>query len=360
MTTIGVSSGRIAWTEGAPTPSAVIGKDGPPTLTYYWQQEGQRPWNTETVATGNYESSQIAWTGSSVVMTAIDISNSNLCYWWGPLGNASISNHMQTVATGQIYSDPAIAWAGDAVVITAETESGLPGLFYFWQPAGSDAPWIQVLVAEGNYIYPSIAFTGSYVVITAVGLAGNLYYWWGAVGDPTIFNNIQTVATGDFGAPSIAATGGNTIVIAATDADSNLKCWSGAASPAPFSPASFNLQTVANGNYASPAIAYVGNPGQAVVIAANDYNPDDVLTGTGNFGNLYYWFQDDPNAPWVQVPVAGASEATGVYGDASIAWSGSDIIISAVRIGAIPGLFYWWGSLGGQSISENIQLVPSV
>jgi hypothetical protein len=137
----------------------------------------------------------IAWTGTSVVITATD-SSGNLDYWWEASGTGTW--HEQQVAaasTTLTYQNPSIAWTGTSVVITATDSSG--NLDYWWQASGTGV-WNQQQVAAASttltYQNPSIAWTGTSEVITATDSSGNLDYWWQASG--TAPWNEQQVAVG--------------------------------------------------------------------------------------------------------------------------------------------------------------------
>ena len=78
------------------------------------------------VAGGIDDSPAIAWTGSSVVLTAVG-QNGDLYYWWQAAGSKTW--HQQTVSTMDFImpgfaSRPSIAWSGSSVLITATTSNG--------------------------------------------------------------------------------------------------------------------------------------------------------------------------------------------------------------------------------------------
>jgi hypothetical protein len=293
---------EIVWTGSSLIITALADPRNPQNLwpsgsLYYWWQEGGN-WNMVTVAipapAALYSWPSTAWTDSSVVITAsrsggdLTTSPAGLFYWWGPLGSANISNDIQTVATGN-YFFPSIAWTGSSVVIVAADDAGN---LNFWQQPKGGSGWSKQTVATpspGNqFAWPSITWTGSSVVITAVevpgtvvqnqAVGGNLYYWWG---DGTgAWPQAQTVATGNFANPSIAWTG-NSVIIAAVEASGastagNL-CyfWQQAGTTG------WNNQIVATGNYSGPSIAWTGI--SAVITAS---------TST----DIYYWWQGMP--PW--------------------------------------------------------------
>ena len=89
--------------------------------------------------------SSIAWTGSSVAITATD-SDGNLEYWWQAADTTAW--HKETVATRGAnggYGNPSIAWTGSSVVITALAD--LANLDYWWQAADTTA-WNMQQVAQ--------------------------------------------------------------------------------------------------------------------------------------------------------------------------------------------------------------------
>lgn len=70
---------------------------------------------------------------------------------------------------------------------------------------------------------PTIAWTGSSVVIAATNTQGNLDFWWQAAGTSP-WNPEQVDPTGlgsQFGHPSMVATAGS-VMITATDGSGNL------------------------------------------------------------------------------------------------------------------------------------------
>jgi hypothetical protein len=63
----------------------------------------------------------MAYTGTSVVMAAINGYTDSLDYWWEPAGSGDW--HEETVATG-FTGTPTIAWTGTSVVLSAIGENG--------------------------------------------------------------------------------------------------------------------------------------------------------------------------------------------------------------------------------------------
>ena len=254
----------IAWT-GSTVVIAASDKDG--SIWYWWQPAGATQWNKELVVKGGVGSTQaswvacerfgnpaLAWTGSSVVIAAPD-NAANLLYWWQQAGTTPWNEEMvaENLAGSAIKGPrkPAIAWTGSSVVIAANDSLG--NLWYWWQPAGApqwggaqcvsvyspsweSAPW-----SGGPPVgAPAIAWTGSSVVIAAVDVSGNLFYWWQPAGGSqwtkeTVANNILQDFT-----PAIAWTG-SSVVIAAVDTSDNLLYWW-----QPSGSTQWNKETVAN------------------------------------------------------------------------------------------------------------------
>lgn len=102
--------------------------DGNGNPDYWCRAEGATAWHEEVVAFGGFYQPSIAWTGSSVVITAAN-NNGNLCYWWQPAGTTPWNP--ETVAGGAIYSTRSIAWTGNSVIISAADSYGNVD---YWNP----------------------------------------------------------------------------------------------------------------------------------------------------------------------------------------------------------------------------------
>jgi hypothetical protein len=242
----------LAWTGSSVVIAAV---DNAGDLHYWWQQADKTSWNQETVATGlGLGSPAIAWTGSSVVIAAVD-RKGDLYYWWQQADKTGWNQ--ETVATGLAlggaFGQPAIAWAGVSVVIAAAASGAESNSLYFWWQQADTTRWHQETVVTneagfmGVYRAPAIAWTGSSVVIAAADQVGNLYYWW--QWDPF------GIGIEGFGPPLF---------------------------PQP----PWNKETVASvpGGFNQPAIAWTGS---SVIIAAVD-----------STGTLHYWWQQANTTPW--------------------------------------------------------------
>ena len=97
-----------------------------------------------------YIGASVAWTGSSVVIASRDGTNGDVHYWWQQAGSGTW-NHELVIPGGEVVyrpnQNPAIAWTGTSVVITAPDGDG--NLDYWWQSAGSGT-WHGAQVAAFN------------------------------------------------------------------------------------------------------------------------------------------------------------------------------------------------------------------
>ncbi len=101
--------------------------------------------------------------------------------------------HQEQVATGLQNGTaplpyPAIAWTDSSVVITATDSDG--NIYYWWQQAAS-SDWNKEHVFQGLFSgaetaplpqNSSVAWTGASVVVAGTDGAGSLYYWWQQAG----------------------------------------------------------------------------------------------------------------------------------------------------------------------------------
>ena len=336
-------SPSVAWTSGSLVITA-FGDDG--NLNYWWQPTDSGTWHLEQVASVSstgpvFAAPAIAWTGSSVVIAATD-SNNNLDYWWQPV--AGTTWHPGQVAAGspdsswalRLSPGRAVPWSSPPPTATATWTTGgsrptaAPGT-----PNGSHSPAPTPALSwwAGD---PAIAWTGRSVVITAVvgGTRVGLDYWWQQADSGTWHPERVAAGAPDSwpwawvtGRPAIAWTG-SSVVIAATDTNGNLNYW--------FQPASSGTwyrEQVAAGSAAKafnrPAIAWTGS--------------SVVITATNNDGNLYYWWQPAGGgaAAWHRELVASASKLVNyTQSSPAIAWTGSSVVIAAPD--NFDDLNYWW------------------
>jgi hypothetical protein len=345
-------------------------------LYYFWQPFGSPDWNRELVAEisgGNcdnginapwgYVSNAIAWTGDSVVIAALNASNGGIYFWvqgyggtqWdqqtvatGPPGCCSYHHVLNGVSTPQItgYSIPSIAWTGSSVVIAACDQSN--DLHYWFEEKGQRTWYHQLVATNGCYLQPSIAATDSAVVIAAVCPSGLCYYWQ-AFGSGSWGPQVVDTARMWGASPSIAWTG-DAVVIAADqliDGDDNNVTfyWQSAG-------ARWWRQQQVTGPGATGGGLELTSPGIAeaagsVIVAAAQHNLCD--------NGLNYWWAPTPPGPldsaqwtWTQQsppPGGGCSGGSDTSYSAnttpgSIAWTGeSAVITSTTNCGDLD---YWW------------------
>lgn len=199
----------------------IAGMNG--NLYYWWRTADEQTWVQQTVEFADvvnrvyYIEPSIAWTGSAVVIAATGGSGGtgatsppgDLFYWWQ--ANATTTWHKQTVATGGSWRTPSIAWTGSSVVIAATGQVGTEGfgIYYWWQADGA-ATWNHEVVEIGDFMTPSIVWTGSSVLIAAIDSAGTVHYW---CQDTNSWIH-QTVETGNFSNPSIVWSGHSALIAA--------------------------------------------------------------------------------------------------------------------------------------------------
>jgi hypothetical protein len=356
-------SSGIAWTGSSvvlvATPMGNSGGD----LSYFWQQTGTTAWHRELVAsTGGcpaswentvvpqsptgYRSNAIAWTGDSVVIAAVDVRNGGLYYWWQAKG--STVWHQQLVAAGPPeccsfysvlngkvtplvvgYSMPSIAWTGSAVVIAASDKHGL----HYWFQQKKNTTWYEELVAPFSVVaplQPAIAWTGSSVVI-ASSCNGNesdgMCYYVQPAGSATWGR--QVVDTGYSLFPSIAWTG-SAVVIAAnvgvTGSDNAIATWTQAAGTTAWR----KEQVGAVSQYGGPAVGAAGN---SVVVAAIDEN---IKLQVFDF----WWKDQTSSGTWALQHPPGSAQYSGWMDPGGITWTGKSIVMASTD--ACGDLDYWW------------------
>jgi hypothetical protein len=286
----------ITWTDD---PNAVIisttGDDG--SVSYWWQAEDTGGWTKQLVGApvfvpgqfNTYSEPTMAWTGDAVIITAAD-SFGNLDYWWQKKQTLTWNpQHVAQAALdgGIVYTNPAIAWAGDSVAIAVADTAG--SLNYWWQTKDR-IPWNKKIIDTARQ--PAIAGAPNNGAIIAAVDPEGLRYWQRI--DEEQFSKPSTVATWSPSQPAIAWTGG-AVVITAVDSAGNLMYWW-----QPKGGSGWYQQQVANASkdrvkYSSPAIAWTGG---AVVIAAKSFNTRGYLHA------INYWWQAEGTGGWNPQTVA--------------------------------------------------------
>jgi hypothetical protein len=168
-------------------------------VDYYYEYDGiclirsQCPpgWHKQVVATAPrgtyYGPATISWTGSTVIIAATN-EDGDLDYWY-QYASTRPWHQEQVAGTASVdVGGPAIAWTGSSVVLAGVTESGS---LNFWVQAAGTRPWhyehVATLSQAGEDFPPAMAAAGDSVVITDSDgsdnpVGGNLDYWWKRVG----------------------------------------------------------------------------------------------------------------------------------------------------------------------------------
>jgi hypothetical protein len=223
-----------------------------------------------------------------------------LLAWAAPASLASVAGVAKVSPAGGLYVryySPTIASTGSSVVITASDNRG--DIDYWHQPYGQSG-WPAQRVATGgvgaDYYSPVIAWTGSSVVIAADSSSG-LETWTQPGGGSTW--TPQQVATGGYSSPAIAV-GAGMVTIAAIDSSGNIDYWYRSLSGGGWSSAQQVAAASSAGSYSAPAIA-VTQPGVVVASTAGG----QMLSWHEDIGvTSPYWF------PVSVPPVPGNSYQT--------------------------------------------------
>jgi hypothetical protein len=215
--------------------------DGSGNLDYWWAPNGSTSWHEQRVATSTgdqygdtyYGPPAIAWTGSAAVIAAGNgedcPSTCDLDYWSQAYGSSTWTQEQAAAAIDNgAYYITAIASVGSSVVIAASAADP-NGAVYVSQPAGGTT-WTQQTIPDnwGSAPPPSIAWTGSSVVVTTddPDFGSGPAYWWGPASGTDWHQQILPASVPDlsYGNSSIAATG-SSVVIADTDSDGYMDYW---------------------------------------------------------------------------------------------------------------------------------------
>jgi hypothetical protein len=322
----------VAWTGRA---VVVVAIDASGDIDYFRQRAGTSRWHEQLVASGDYEGAVIASTGKSVVIAALAVSTGAVDYWWQATGSSTW--HPEVVATSGFDSPsfeglcgcdpaPSIAWTGTAVILAAAATDG--HLYYWWQQADTTAwneeqpPSVGACCANKQ---PSMAWTGSRVVISTNDGDGFLSYWWQKA-DTTAWH--EEFPSGSLVASSnaIASTGKSVSIasiavytksgihqLALLQQQDHRTKWSNK-----------KVDRTISLDYQPAAIGWTGS--------------SVVLTAIGFNGSLYFW-QQDRGETWTREHVAIGVRRNGDPGPA-IAAAGHLVVI--VTVGRSGRLDYWW------------------
>jgi hypothetical protein len=330
----------VAWT-GTSVVVAAVNTAG--NLDYY-EQDGSTTWHQEVVAKCCYNNSvpSIAQTGRTVSI-ADSGEGGQVDYYYHYDGICLVKSvctqgwHEQVVATaprGTPYGPATISWTGSAVIIAAVDQVG--ALDYWYQDAGTRAWHKEQVATDVGYnttAGPSIGWTGSTVVITDADAHGNVDYWYQDAGTrPWHQQRVappESLRAGGYWTYPVISWTGSAVIIAATNEEGDLDYWHQHAG-------SWLQQQVAGvASVASfgPAIAWTGS---SVVLAAVSH------------GSLNFWVQAAGTRPWHHEHVATISQANDDF-PPSMAAAGHSVVITDSDGSLLPiggNLDYWWKKVG--------------
>jgi hypothetical protein len=319
------------------------------------------------------------WTGSSLVTTSVTSNGDDLLYWSQADGTSTWNE--QTVAknnpssgTIERFSTPSITWTGQDVVIVVDEYAdfegmGGYGLTTYWQQPGS-TKWTPEFSGLGSnsgiggdaagaqpFVSPQIAWTGSNVVIADVGAVGtptsetplpdDLYFWWQ---DSSGNFHQETVrsrsSTSSYAEADLTATNDAVVIVAIRNGKDLLSWYQ------PFGGSKWLTNGIAGGfsddAFSAPSVAWTQS---SVVVAA---------TVVGDNPNVKYLWQSNPGATWHGqfLPTPPNSPEPTWAGSTAIAWTGSNVDISAVD-SHNNALDFWWLSPGTTTWNPEIVTEPA-
>ncbi|HXB50571.1 MAG TPA: hypothetical protein VNW50_22670 [Streptosporangiaceae bacterium] len=296
-------------------------------------------------STYKYTLSRITSTGSRLAIAATD-SHGDLYFFWQRIGTTAW--HKQLVGNGghgQAYSKPSVAWTGSAVVIVTLDHSG--DLVAYTQHGGS---WKRKVVARASghkFQAPSVAAVPGGPVLIAAARAGQMVSFELAPGHSNWSR--QTAGYGTFGTPSIITCYDSLIsqhlaLITATSGGTLDFWWER------LDNVGWHQETVAtpgpSGSYAGPSLTATASE---LMIAA-------ATTG----GTVDTWSQSIGGSGWSEQTVATAGSSR--YSRPAITWTGPVlggpssyfVITAASQTGKLA---FWWQLVG--STSWNPETVAS-
>jgi hypothetical protein len=145
------------------------------------------------VAPGSPAFPSIAWTGSAVVIVALEQSkpatgaNDDVAAWWQTATTTTWSR--EQVSPPAEFSFPAVAATGSSVVVVASAEQNINAQYLddWWHDATANTGWTRQRPAgtaqwSGVTGPHSLAYAAASVVMTTTDACGDLDYWWQRVG----------------------------------------------------------------------------------------------------------------------------------------------------------------------------------
>jgi hypothetical protein len=317
---------RIAWS-GSHILIAAVDSHG--DLYFFWQKAGTTTWHKQLVAAGGkkaaYHSPSITWTGNAVAIAAVDKAG-DLVYFRQASGSSKWRDHRVARASSGRFSSPSItALSGAGVLISADTPTALVS----YEQASGRSTWTRLVVATGQFGAPSIIIcydshvAENLALVTAASSTHSLYFWWEVVRTPGWHQETVAAAgsSGGYVGGSLAATTENLLLTAATTTG-DVDEWSQAIGGTGWSESS-----VANGipgaPYVHPQIAWTGPVPDSTVTF-------DVITGTQD-GSLVFWWAANGSGTWAGEVVAGVSPKAVAYSAPGISVTGKSVVLTAVN-----------------------------
>jgi hypothetical protein len=303
-------------------------------LYYFWQKIGSTAWHKQLVGKGGhgqaYSKPSIAWTGSGVVIGALDHAGDLVAY---TQHGATWKRKVVGKASGHKFGAPSVAAVPAGPVLIAAARNGQLVSFEL-VPGHSN--WARQTAGYGTFGTPSIitcydSLISRFLAVITATSGGTLDFWWERLDN--VGWHQEAVATpgpsGSYAGPSLTATG-NELMIAAATTGGAVDTWSQS-----IGGTSWSEQTVApagSNRYSHPMIAWTGPvPGGSESFF--------VITATSQKGRLAYWWQQDGLTAWNPETVASAGKHAS-YASPAIWVTGSSVIITAIN--TKPGDVYFW------------------
>jgi hypothetical protein len=344
------SNRSIAW-NGSTT--VVTATDAFGNLDYWYQPGGATGWTKQVVASASsgtsYYDAEITASPTGVLITAVEYYTGSIDFWWEADGTTTW--YQETVASGGqagYFGNPSIAWSGAGVYIAATDKYGNAEL---WYAASGTATWTEQVVQrsyDGSYYeYASVAWDGysSQPVVSADDrTSGNIYAW-----TPTSSGIWQTqqvqaalTPTDTLSHADITEVAGG-MAITYTESVGNLQYLAEGTEASSWSGGTVASWFPDNDAYNDPSMAWTGD---GEMIVANDAPTGDLdaWIGDGASGNA---FQEQLIAPG---PSDGGAD---YYGEASVAWTGTDEVVVASQTNT-GHLAFWWHPTGSSAWYQEI------
>ena len=303
-------------------------------LYYFWQKIGTTAWHKQLVGKGGhgqaYSKASIAWTGTGVVIVALDHAGDLVAY---TQHGATWKRKVVAKASGHKFGAPSVAAVPVGPMLIAAARNGQ--LVSFELESGQ-TNWARQTAGYGTFGTPSIivcydSLISRFLAVITATSGGTLDFWWERLDN--VGWHQETVAapgpSGSYAAPSLTATTSELMITAATTGGT-VDTWSQS-----IGGSGWTEQTVATADsnrYSHPAVAWTG----PVNGGSDSYF---VITATSQKGKLAYWWQQDGLTSWNPETVAAAGKHAS-YASPVIWVTGKSVVITAIN--TKPGDVYFW------------------